>query len=128
MINRIPYRHDTPYSRQECFDRLRNALDHQGSIRMSANWLHAPHVVAGKIEPDRIRIHHIGQLESSHVVYLFATISSHDTGSSIVGEFRRGIFQTCWINLARFLITFFLLGIPAFVTLGGMMRTEGLRN
>ena len=114
----VSYRLETPFSPAECCELLKYASENQASVRMAPNWKYAPHVVLGKIDAGGMRIHHAGQNEDPDKIYLCAKIVPNDAGSAIVGEFRRGKFQLFWLNLARFSITFFLLGFPAFIAYG----------
>ena len=115
---RVSYRLETPFSPTDCGELLRHASKNQATVQMAPNWIHAPHVVLGKIETDGIRIYHAGQIEDADKIYLCAEIVPNGAGSAIVGEFKRGNFQLFWLNLARFIVTFFLLGFPAFIACG----------
>lgn len=118
MAMRVSYRLETPFSPTDCGELLRHASKNQATVQMAPNWIHAPHVVLGKIETDGIRIYHAGQIEDADKIYLCAEIVPNGAGSAIVGEFKRGNFQLFWLNLARFIVTFFLLGFPAFIACG----------
>ena len=118
MTSRISYRLETPFSPTECCELLKLASTNQASVRMAPNWIHAPHVVLGKIEADGMRIYHAGQIEDPDMIYLCAEIVPNGAGSAIIGDFRRGKFQLFWLNLAQFIITFILLGFLVLIAYG----------
>jgi hypothetical protein len=118
MAMRVSYRLETPFSPTECCELLRRASKNQTTVHMAPNWIHAPHIVRGKIGTEGIQIYHAGQIEDPDKIYLFADIFTTGAGSAIVGEFRRGKFQLFWITLARLTITILLVGFPACMAYG----------
>lgn len=85
---------------------------------MAPGWIHAPHVVEGRIDEADILLYHASMANDTSIATLHARVVPHGNGSSIIGEFRQGRIDALFMSLVRWFITLLLIGMPAFVTLG----------
>ena len=113
---KVEYRHQTPFPPQECCDRLRHAFANQATVEIAPGWLHAPHLICGKIGIDRLELRHLTRFFFTPC--LTAAIVPGGGASVIEGEFRQGAGATFLLRVWRTLTGLVLLGMPGFLVLG----------